>query len=186
MTEYARSGYAFLFLDMRGNGGETPGRPLNLDDDFGRFTSGLTPQYYSCIGDVILVADYLGKRYHVPVYVVGSSNGGRYAAIAAALDPEISGYIGISTSGFGSPGNAYAGDARRFLLSVDPDTYITRIAPRPVLIFHAQLDPVIPLEQGKALYDSAGEPKQFIVFNGTHGINSEVDREIFTFLGSRT
>ena len=38
----------------------------------------------------------------VPVWAVGSSNGGRYAAIAAGIDPPFAGYAGVSTSGFGT------------------------------------------------------------------------------------
>ena len=177
-SEYAGDGYAFLVLDVRGNGGETPGYPLDLNEDFTLFEHGEWPEYYLSICDMIHAEQYLSSRYQVPVYAIGESNGGRYAAIATALDPGYAGFIGISTSGFGRAGMDYQGDARRFLLSVDPDLYMEMISPREVCIFHAPGDPIIPYDEGVALYNLTQPPHRFIAFNGTHGINAEVDRAI--------
>jgi fermentation-respiration switch protein FrsA (DUF1100 family) len=124
----------------------------------------------------------LAGKYNVPVYAMGSSNGGRYAAVAAGVDPQFAGYVGISTSDWGLRdsviGQGYSGDPVRFATSVEPGTYIGRISPRPVWVFHAQEDPIIPFENGKALFDRAQEPKKFLEFSGTHGINSDVDDQI--------
>jgi hypothetical protein len=176
--EYAGEGYAFLVLDVRGNGGETGGYPLNLNEDFTRFEEGDWPEYYLSVCDMIHAEEYLTARYHVPVYAIGESNGGRYAAIATALDPGYAGFIGVSTSGFGLAGLGYEGDARKFLLSVDPDLYVGNISPRDVCIFHAPGDPIIPFDEGMALFNLTQPPHRFIAFNGTHGINEEVDRAI--------
>jgi pimeloyl-ACP methyl ester carboxylesterase len=189
MKTYAQQGSTFLYEDVRGNGGETPGTPFNpraVQADYNRYASGSLPQYYRIIGDVMQARSYLADKYHVPVYAVGSSNGGRYAAIAAAIDPGFSGYIGVSTSGFGESGDQYTGETRKFLLSIDPDTYIGMISPRPVLIFHAPNDPIINFTEGQALYGYAKDPKQFSSFNGSHGINSEVDKDLFAFLANQT
>jgi len=176
--EYAAAGYAFLVLDMRGNGGETGGYPLNLNEDFTRFEAGEWPEYYLSVCDMIHAEEYLSARYHVPVYAIGESNGGRYASIATALDPGYAGFIGVSTSGFGRAGLGYEGDAQKFLLSIDPDIYVEKISPRDVCIFHAPDDPVIPFDEGMALFNLTRPPHRFIAFNGTHGINEEVDRAI--------
>jgi dienelactone hydrolase len=176
--EYAGEGYAFLVLDVRGNGGETPGYPLNLNEDFTRFEAGEWPEYYLSVCDMIHAEEYLTARYHVPVYAIGESNGGRYAAIATALDPGYAGFIGVSTSGFGLAGLGYEGDARQFLLSIDPDMYVGNISPREVCIFHAPDDPIIPFDEGMTLFNLTQPPHRFIAFNGTHGINEEVDRAI--------
>jgi hypothetical protein len=45
-------------------------------------------------------------------------------------------------------------------------------------MFHSATDPIIPFEQGKTLFATAGEPKTFIEFNGNHGINSDVDQRL--------
>ncbi|MDD1718025.1 MAG: alpha/beta hydrolase [Methanoregulaceae archaeon] len=171
---FAKDGYIFLVLDIRGNGGETSGYPLNLTADYERFVQGEWPEYYTIAGDLISARQYITRLYNVPVYIAGESNGGRYAVIAAAQDPASAGYIGISTSGFRMAGEEYTGQARLFLLSVDPDVYVGRISPRPIWIFHSRNDSIISFEDGKELFGRAGEPKEFIAFNGTHGINDEV------------
>jgi hypothetical protein len=176
--QYADNGYAFLVLDVRGNGGETPGYPLDLARDFEKFRAGTWPQYYLSVCDMSSARMYLQDRYSIPVYAMGESNGGRYAAIAAEIDPAFSGFIGISTSGFSRSGDAYLGDARRFLLSVDPVTQADLLASRTSWIFHAPADPVIPFSYGQELFMALPEPKVFFPFNGTHGSNAAVHRMI--------
>ncbi|MEM2124305.1 MAG: alpha/beta hydrolase, partial [Methanolinea sp.] len=123
---------------------------------------------------------FLQETYGIPVHAVGESNGGRYAAIAAEVDPAFAGYIGISTSGFSRAGEKYTGDARRFLLSVDPVTLAGSLSGRPSWIFHAPGDPVIPFDEGRALFDALPEPKAFFPFEGTHGSNELVHRTILS------
>jgi len=182
MVRFATAGYAFLFVDTRGNGGETPGYPFNPELDFNAFENSNWPEYYETVSDLSAARQILADRLHVPVYAVGSSNGGRYAAVAAGTDPAFAGYVGISTSDWGILNSAiqqgYTGDPLRFATSLEPSTYIGRISPRPVWMFHAQADPIIPFEQGKELFSHAGEPKTFIEFSGDHGINPDVDQKI--------
>jgi fermentation-respiration switch protein FrsA (DUF1100 family) len=175
---YAEAGIAFLVVDVRGNGGETPGRAFDLAADFAAFEEGAWPQTYAIAADLVAAEQVLVKRYGVPVWAMGSSNGGRYAEYAAAADPAFAGYIGVSTSGFGVAAEDYEGDARRFLLSIDPAASVASISPRTVLIFHAQGDRIIPFEDGRALFEAAAEPKEFFSFNGTHGVNGEVDERV--------
>jgi uncharacterized protein len=185
MVKYAAAGYAFLFVDTRGRGGETPGIPFGqqlIQQDFNTFKSGGWPQYYLTICDLVNARQYLSGRYSVPVYAVGSSNGGRYAAIATGADPEFAGYVGISTSDWGVLDSfhqqGYTGDPVRFAASLEPSTYFTKISPRPVWIFHNGTDPIIPFADGKAFFDKAGMPKNFTEFSGSHGINGDVDDAI--------
>jgi dienelactone hydrolase len=175
---YAMAGCAALVLDLRGNGGETPGRGFSPEQDFLAFNAGVWPEFYKTVCDLSAARGVVSGRWKVPVYAMGASNGGRYAAIAAAADPAFSGYIGVSTSGFDLAGNQYTGNASRFLLSIDPDHAIGKIAPRPVWIFHSRRDPIINFTLGEELYSRAGNPKEFIVFNGTHGENGEVDGRV--------
>ncbi|HUU75323.1 MAG TPA: alpha/beta hydrolase [Methanoregulaceae archaeon] len=178
--KYAESGYAFLVLDLRESGGETAGYPFSPDDDFRRFQEGECPQFYLSVCDVCRAGHYLKDEYSIPIYAMGSSNGGRYAAVATAIDHVFSGYIGVSTSGFGLVGNQYSGDARLFLLSIDPDTYVAMISPRSSWIFHSPADSVIPYEQGLELYNRTGEPRMFVSFIGSHGLNDNVDQKIIS------
>jgi predicted peptidase len=178
MVKYASAGYAFLFVDIRGNGAETKGYPFNPQADFALFEKGELPQFYATLCDLSTARMLLADRFDAPVFAVGSSNGGRYAAIVAAIDREFAGYIGISTSGFGMAGDQYTGDARRFLLSEDPDNYIGRISPHTVWIFHSKADNIIPFDDGRKLYERAQDPRTFTEFYGGHGINSDVDDQI--------
>jgi len=179
MVEYARAGYAFLFVDIRGNGGETPGYTFNPQKDFSLFEKDDWPQYYLTVCDLVGSQDMLSRRFGIPVYAMGSSNGGRYAAVAAGVDPVFAGYVGISTSDWGIQDavirQGYTGNLVRFAASIEPGTYFAKISPRPVWIFHAVNDPVIPFEDGKELFERAGEPKTFIEFSGSHGIHPDVD-----------
>jgi hypothetical protein len=182
MVRYTAAGYAFLFVDIRGNGGQTPGYPFNPQSDFNWFEKGDWPQYYLTVCDLVAARQVLSGRFGVPVYAMGSSNGGRYAAVAAGVDPEFSGYVGISTSDWGILDSAvqqgYSGNLIRFATSLEPGTYFAKISPRPVWIFHAVNDPVIPFDNGKQFFQDAHEPKTFIEFSGSHGINTNVDDRI--------
>jgi len=185
MVRFASAGYAFLFVDTRGNGGETAGIPFGqqlIQQDYSRFENGKMPQYYLSICDLISAEKMLSARYNVPVYAVGSSNGGRYAAVAAEVDLQFAGYVGISTSDWGVQDalvrQGYTANPIRFATSLEPGTYVNRISPRPVWIFHAENDPIIPFESGKEFFAKAGEPKTFLIFSGDHGINPDVDRQI--------
>ena len=177
MRAYPDAGIAFLYLDVRGNGFETPGNPVDLDADYLRFRQDRWPQSYRIVADIMRARAYLAQAYGVPVWAVGSSNGGRYAAIAAGIDPLFAGYAGVSTSGFGTrPATGLA--EQRFEASVDPSTYIGAISPRPVLVYHAEADSVIPFALGRALFEAANEPKAFVAFNGSHGIDPAVDADL--------
>jgi dipeptidyl aminopeptidase/acylaminoacyl peptidase len=185
MVRFASAGYAFLFVDTRGNGGETAGIPFSqqlIQQDYATFEKGGMPQYYLSICDLVSAQRMLSGRYNVPVYAVGSSNGGRYAAIAAGTDSAFAGYVGISTSDWGLLDSitqqGITGDPLRFATSLEPSTYLAKISPRPVWIFHARADPIIPFENGQQFFEKAQEPKTFIEFSGDHGINPDVDKQI--------
>jgi len=189
MVKYAAAGYAFMFVDTRGNGAETPGLPFSpqlVQLDYSRFENGDWPQYYLSVCDLVNAQKIVSDRFSVPVYVMGSSNGGRYAAVAAGVDPQFAGYVGISTSDWGLLDSiiqqGYSGNPVLFATSVEPSTYFTKITPRPVWIFHAVNDPIIPFANGKQFFNSAQEPKTFIEFSGSHGINSDVDTQIIMHL----
>ena len=187
MLRYAKAGYAFLYVDIRGNGGETAGLPIGqqlIQSDYTKFTVGGWPQYYETICDLSSARRYLTDRYGVPVYAMGSSNGGRYAAIAAGTDTAFAGYIGISTSDWGVRDSLAAqgitGDPARFAASLEPSTYLASISPRPVRVFHSRADNIIPFAGGEDFFSRAKDPKTFSEFAGAHGINTDVDDKILS------
>ena len=89
MVTYAADGYAFMFLDYRGRGGETAGYPFNPNTDYALFENKEWPEYYLTICDVSSAQAMLSTRFGVPVYAVGGSNGGRYAAVASRRRQEL-------------------------------------------------------------------------------------------------
>jgi len=190
MVLYAADGYAFMFVDTRGNGAETPGIPFSpqlVQQDYTRFENGDWPQYYLSVCDLVNAQKIISNRFSVPVYVMGSSNGGRYAAVAAGVNPQFTGYVGISTSDWGLLDSmiqqGYSGAPVRFATSIEPSTYFTKITKRQIWIFHAANDPIISFASGKQFFDLAQEPKTFIKFSGSHGINNDVDAQIIMHLG---
>jgi dienelactone hydrolase len=182
MVKYAAAGYAFMFVDTRGRGGETDGYAFSPQTDYAKFENKEWPEYYLTLCDISSVRAVLADRFGVPVYAVGGSNGGRYAAVAAGVDAKFAGYIGISTADWGLREAVLAqggsGDVLQFATSLEPSTYLRAISPRPVWMFHNATDPFIPFTQGKALFATADEPKTFIEFNGDHGINQDVDTRL--------
>ena len=186
MVQYAADGYTFMFLDYRGRGGETTGYPFNPNTDYALFENKEWPEYYLTICDISSARAMLATRFGVPVYAIGSSNGGRYAAVAAGVDKNFAGYIGISTADWGieqavlSQGGS--GDVVRFAISLEPSTYLPTISPRPVWMFHNATDPIIPFADGEALFATANQPKNFTEFNGGHGINPDVDNQLMVRL----
>jgi len=187
MVRYASAGFAFFFIDTRGNGGETPGLPFGqqlIRQDFSKFGKGEMPQYYLSVCDLVSARKLLAGKYNTPVYATGSSNGGRLAAVAAGIDPDFAGYIGISTSDWGLLDSlseqGVTGDPIRFASSIEPGTYIGKISPRPVWMYHNTTDPIIPFASGEHLFGKAGAPRNFTEFSGDHGINPEVDTLILT------
>ena len=103
-------------------------------------------------------------------------------SVATGVNPEFSGYVGISTSDWGILDSAiqqgYSGNLIRFAKSLEPSLYFAKISPRPVWIFHSLNDPIIPFDSGKEFFKDAYEPKTFIEFSGEHGINTDVDDRI--------
>ncbi len=186
MVQYAAAGYAFMFLDYRGRGGETAGYPFNPNTDYAMFENKEWPEYYLTICDISSARAMLASRFGVPVYAVGGSNGGRYAAVAAGVDKNFAGYIGISTADWGIKEAVLAqggsGDVLRFAASLEPSTYLPTISPRPVWMFHNATDPIIPFAEGQALFVTANQPKTFIEFDGDHGINPDVDNRLMALL----
>ncbi len=95
------------------------------------------PQYYLTICDISSARAVLANRFGVPVYAVGGSNGGRYAAVAAGVDPKFAGYVGISTADWGLRdmilNQGGSGDILRFATSLEPSTYLPGDLPTPGL-----------------------------------------------------
>jgi len=167
---FSEWGYASLGIDQRNLGG------VNPRYDYELFREGKEPVEHKMVFDALRAVDVLKQDTRIDakkIAILGESNGGRFAIIAAAIDPAISGVIGISTSGY----DAESGIANlrddtliRFYRSIDPDTYLRFIPPRRFVMIHSVNDTIIPLYMAENTFKKAKDPKQFYkVETGGHG-----------------
>lgn len=170
-------GYATLTLDERGNGGETPGpHAMDLDSGYTDFLDGSDPVQYRQVYDVLLAYDCIRSMPGLDgdsVAVLGESMGSRFAIIAAALEPGLKAVFAISAGPYGLQGNDDA--SKRFLKSIEPGSYLSKLPPRKVAFYHFTGDAIIPVSSGRQLYDAALHPKAWHEYDGdVHGLYSDV------------
>jgi uncharacterized protein len=172
-------GYASITLDQRGLGRIDPQADLQL------FLRGEEPVEHKMVYDALSAAEILRSLPEIDVEHIiyaGESNGGRFAIIACALDKDAAGILAISTCGYGTAAaiasamGAVDDEAARFYLSIDPESYLMKIAPRPLIMIHSKNDTVIPYSLAEQTYSLAPQPKRLhFVGCPTHGYCSEMD-----------
>ena len=175
-SELSGMGYASLVLDQRNLGGIDPNKDLDM------FKQGDEPIEYRMVYDALKAADVLRDQPEINVEkiaIIGSSNGGRFAIIATAIDPSIKGVVGISTGGYDIDSIDTASvtneQAYRFYRSIDPDIYIEHISPRKVVMLHSLNDSIIPYSIAQKTFERAGEPRSIHTVNDTgHGFTSSM------------
>jgi len=167
---FSSMGYASLGIEQRNRGG------VDFRYDYELWNNGKEPIEHKMVFDTLRAVDVLRQEPLIDpdrIAIVGESNGGRFAIIAAAIDPKISGVIGISTSGYDTESqiNEIKDDnIIRFYRSIDPETYLNSIPPRKFVMLHSINDTIIPIQLAQNTFMKAKEPKQFYsVTTGTHG-----------------
>ena len=123
------------------------------------------------------------------LYLLGSSAGATAAIYVTAQEKQIAGLVTLgcpSTFGFvkANQGNAAIQRFRDTGIIKDSDfppsiqvwlehfervtalRWIDKIAPRPILIMHGDMDDVVPIEHAHQLYKLAGEPKEMVIIPG--------------------
>ncbi|RZN14564.1 MAG: alpha/beta hydrolase [Methanosarcinales archaeon] len=188
--ELAGIGYASIALDQRNL------CVIDFEKDYQLFASGDVPAEYLMLSDALHAVDFLISQPEVDarkIIIIGESNGGRIAIIAAAMHQEIRMVIGISTSGYNTgeqiPKNA-PDNMRKFYYSIDPDTYLPLLPPKKLVLIHADNDPIIPLELAERTYQKADEPKALHVVSGNmHGYGNQMQpvlkKELLSFRKAR-
>lgn len=176
-------GYASITLDQRNLGGIDPQGDLQL------FFQGQEPTEHKMVYDALAAAMILRDRPEIDgnrIIYIGESNGGRFAIIACALDKKARGVLAISTCGYGtaaaiasavaSAKGAIDSDSTRFYLSIDPESYLREISPRPLVMIHSRNDTIIPYRLAEQTYALALEPKSLhTVGCARHGYCREMD-----------
>jgi hypothetical protein len=173
-------GYASITIDQRNLGGIDPQGDLEL------YMNGEEPVEYMMVHDALTAANVLADQSEIDddnIAMLGLSNGGRFAIIATAIDPEIKGVIGISTSGYDTGSievdETVDIDAYLFYRSIDPDNYLGMISSRRFVMLHSINDSIVPYELALRTYDKAEDPKTLYPINAsTHGYSPLMAEDI--------
>lgn len=177
----AELGFASITLDQRNLGA------VDAKGDLQMFLKGVEPTEHKMVYDALAAAEILRSRPEIDQGIIyaGESNGGRFAIMACALDPAAKGVLAISTCGYGTDAAIAAStgaldrDLVRFYRSIDPETYLSRIAPRPLVMIHSRNDTVISYNLAEQTYALGSQPKRLhTVGCATHGYCAEMDEAI--------
>jgi alpha-beta hydrolase superfamily lysophospholipase len=168
------AGWAALAFDLPGHGDSEP------------------PMSGAAVEDVIAMVRLLASQEGVDpgrVAVRGSSLGGFLAIHATAASEEIAGAIAICpasqkhlASGLRRGrfemrvGDPVAMEA--WLLASDIGDATELIAPRPLILMHAEGDTQIPSDHSEELYERAGDPRKLIIAPGGAHTTVQHDPEL--------
>ncbi len=198
MAQYlSNMGYASITLDERGNQGQTGGDFAgNWQSGFNDFLNGSYTIQYKQIYDAVRALDYVQSRNDLDgnnTAILGESIGGMWSIITAGVDPRFKGVVCVSSSDFSfpvydntSPGNI---SANQFISSIQPSNYVSLLPPRKLVMIQFTDDPTIHVQDAKALYDKASEPKAWYQYEGDiHGLPNatympDLQRELRGMLG---
>ncbi len=121
-----------------------------------------------------------------PVYLLGQSLGGALGIALASewvqrqeqpplsgviLDGTFSGFRGIAREKLGSFWLTWLFQvplSRTITDEYEGLEHVGRISPVPVMVIHSVRDGIIPFHHGEALYEAAGEPKDFLQTDTPH------------------
>lgn len=125
-------------------------------------------------GRLLVFAQSLGGA--CATAALGSDGAPRVRGLA--LDSTFESYIGMGNA---TLGGTFLTWPLAWLLLTDthsPGAVIASLAPTPLLFFHGERDPVVPISQGRALFDAAREPKEFVAVDADlHPIATYRDAE---------
>lgn len=97
--------------------------------------------------DILAGVAFLKQKSAGRIGLVGHSYGGAVVINAAALSRDVDAVVTLSTQ---TAGTALA----------------PRIAPRPILLVHGELDTRLPPACSRYIYERAGEPKELLILKG--------------------
>jgi uncharacterized protein len=164
----AEAGYNVILYDYRG---------------FGK--SGGSVDRRGMINDVKAAFTYARKRPDIDasrLISYGHSLGGAQSVTALGESP-VKGLRAIVIDGafasYQAMAGAFGGQLGASLVTDElaPKDFIKKLAPVPLLVVHGTKDEVVPISQGKQLYQAAGQPKTlFEVPSGRHGTALSADK----------
>jgi fermentation-respiration switch protein FrsA (DUF1100 family) len=157
----AEAGYNVLLYDYRGFGksGGTVGRRGMIDDVKAAFAYARSRDDIDT-NKLISFGHSLGGAQSVTALGESPVKGVR----AIVIDAAFASYQTMASVFGGQLGASLVSD------ELAPKGYVAKLSPVPLLVVHGDRDEVVPVSQGKLLYQAAGQPKTFFeVKNGRHG-----------------
>jgi fermentation-respiration switch protein FrsA (DUF1100 family) len=159
-----RYGFDVLVFDYQGYGGSQgkPSPKITVEDGVASV-------------DYALSRDRGGRR---SVAVFGQSLGGAVATVVAAKDPRVNSVV-LEAAFHSYRGMAFdvlKRSAWTWILvpfapwfvgtTYDPEKWIAKISPRPILLIHGDADTVVPAWTSQRLYERAKDPKRLWIIKG--------------------
>lgn len=179
-SRFTAGGFAIASYDQY-----TRGERNIEDDNVFNGIAGLRRRAAMNVIDTRRMIDYFAERDDIDmdrIYLVGASYGAITGVNVAAMEPRIQAVVLTYGGGdlkrllssdsvkdeLGALAGPLASLAAYIFAPADPMNRIAAIAPRPLLVQNGEGDRVVPFESGKALFDAAGEPKEFMKYPGDH------------------
>jgi fermentation-respiration switch protein FrsA (DUF1100 family) len=164
------SGYNVFIMDYRGYGDSTG--YAAIPDVFLDIKTGLAwliknPAVQS--RPIFLLGQSLGAA--LGVYLIGSDLDAKQQLTGVILDGSFSRYRTLAREKLSESWLTWLLQSSLPLLlsdKYDPEDYIAKISPLPILIMHSKDDAMVPFNYGKRLYEHAKNPKFFIETAGSH------------------
>ena len=113
--------------------------------------------------DVLAGVAFLKSEGAGRIGLVGHSYGGAVVINAAALSSDVDAVVTLSTQTAGT-------------------ALVDRIAPRPILLVHGELDTRLPPRCSRYVYERAGEPKELVILPGAKHSLRQCREELRTLL----
>jgi len=149
--------------------------------------------------DLSKIIDFASSKGPQKIGLLGFSQGSATGIITMALDPRIE--IGVFEGSYANAADVIAFGASsmfkipRFPLvdlalwffeartsadlnDMNPSSYISKIAPRPVMIFHATNDPIVPFTDAEKLLKSAPTIKTWFFQDNDHAKAWQFDTQL--------
>ena len=188
-ARWARSGYATAAIDAYNHGERARG-----DTDrtaMWRFPWRRRDHVVQMAVDLMRTVDYLTARPDIDfgrIGYVGFSMGTIMGVPFVGLDPRVTAAVfcigGALAGRMPDDADPAVREEHRLVSElIDPIHFAPLIAPRPVLMINGLRDEVVPPAAGQRLFDTLGQPKEIIWFDGGHtDLTGTLFRQMWEFL----
>ncbi len=169
---FLKSGYAVLRLDIAKHG-------ERYEDDYDFSFTG-EYRYWSreiiiqTVFDLRRAVDFIQTREELDadrIGYFGISLGGIIGTVFSGVEPRVKVPVITLAGGdmnlmFGM--DALSDDTKDYLSMIEPNNFVEKIAPRPLLMINAENDDVVPPLMSKLMFKKAMEPKEIIWYPAKH------------------